>query len=710
MTRSEFNPNPPITWCDPITGQLCFRAAWEQAVASYGDTIAWWRFGKPISYRLLNNLALACETLSSPVWIDGNDADWLVQALASWLRGKVVVFYDGTGSKPNLSPAEIDALPADTHAIYFTSGTTGSPKAVVRSTAFALREAWAYAQDLAVPQGARAHALVRPWFGALTKHNLGMLLSGIAQVFAQSTDVVDEKATVLYCTPSQALAISGDASWEVISLTGELVSDHHRQHLAAMLTPHGRVLDALGSTECGVIARRWLDKAALLEKLDTFLGYVLPGKSVSVDQQKRLSVTLFDNRCFFTGDLAALQDEKLELLGRATALRKVHGVWHDSTPLLRALRSHPDIAHVALAPEVSDQQQLIVRVACPETLTLSKLESWLLENISDLWLFPIFECFHAEMTLGPTGKRQLSGAPTRVSSARSMPVLVADVVLGQLPLPDDSPIKNASFDALGVDSLDLTEVAIELEARTGAKVAESLLPSDTPMSVAKRLSNDLISPFVLRQLAGDSGAPQVICLGRSLAFTQTTLSPTNSFTFSPCLRAQNVRFTITSLAKNLLVHNPQLLARATPVYIMGFSLDAVLAIELAFILESQGLAVGAVFLLDPPTRKRRSWLRIRTPILGEWLTRSWFKSRPSFKRELRRRAIALQPTRQINAPVTILHRGDADCCWLDKQTPTTYVKLANGSHTALVEDPAIRASWSAYFEQWAMAHGLSQPR
>jgi len=706
VTKPVIDPTPPKAWYDPTTGQLCFRAAWEQAVASYGDDVAWWRLGKPITYRTLHDLALACETPSSPVWIDGYEIDWLVQALASWLRDKAVVFYDSARLRPNLSATEIDALPPGTHAIYFTSGTTGTPKAIVRSTAFALREAWAYAQDLAVPQGSRALALVYPWFGALTKHNLGMLLSGTAQVFAQATDAVDVKANVLYCTPSQALALRGDPTWDLISLTGEPISDHHRQHLCAMLTPDGRVLDAFGSTECGVIARRWLDRAALAETLDSFAGEVLPGKSVTVDKQKRLSVTLFDNRRFFTGDLAALGHGKLKLLGRSTALRKIHGIWHDSTPVLKALRNHPDIAHVALAPKGTEQQQLIVRVACPATLALANLESWLLENVSDLCLFPVIECFHSEPTLGPTGKRQFCGTPSRVSKARSMAVLVADIVLGQLPLPDSSPIRKTTFDALGVDSLDLTQVAIELETRTGAKVAESLLPSDTPCSIAQRLSRDLVSPFELRELARENGMPEVICLGRSLVFTLSTLSPTNSFKFSPCLRAQNDRFTIASLATNLLDSNPQLLERAVSTYIIGFSLDAVLAIELAFVLESQGQAVGAVFLLDPPTRKRRSWLRIRTPILGEWLTRSWFRYRPSFARELRRRAIALQPTRRINAPVTVLHRGEADCCWLDQQTLTTYIKLADGSHEALVEDSAVRAGWSVYFEQWAAAHGL----
>ncbi len=445
MTRSVIDPNPPTTWLDSKTGQLCFCAAWEQALASYGDVVAWWRLGKPISYRMLNDLAVAFETPSSPVWIDGAEIDWLVQAIASWLRGKVVIFYDGARSRPNLSAAEIDALPAGIHAIYFTSGTTGKPKAVVRSTDFALREAWAYVQDIALPKGSRAVSFVRPWFGALTKHNLGMLLSGTAQVFAQATDVADDKANVLYCTPSQALALRGDSSWEVISLTGELVSDHHRQHLCAMLAPGGQVLDAFGSTECGVIARRWLDRAALAETLDSFAGEVLPGKSVTVDKQKRLSVTLFDNRRVFTGDLAALRNGKLELLGRSTALRKVHGVWHDSTPVLRALRNHPDITHVELAPEGTDQQQLIVRVACPETLALANLESWLLENISDLCLFPVIECFHSEPTLGPTGKRQFCGTPSRVSKARSKAVLVADIVLEHLPLPDDSPIKKNEF-------------------------------------------------------------------------------------------------------------------------------------------------------------------------------------------------------------------------------------------------------------------------
>ena len=53
------------------------RPLGNKRVASCGDDVAWWRLGKPISYRTLHDLAVACETPSSPVWIDGAEIDWL---------------------------------------------------------------------------------------------------------------------------------------------------------------------------------------------------------------------------------------------------------------------------------------------------------------------------------------------------------------------------------------------------------------------------------------------------------------------------------------------------------------------------------------------------------------------------------------------------------------------------------------------------------
>ena len=706
MTLLTITPDLPQAWYDKLSGQPCFRAAWAATVARYGEVTAWWRDGEPISYRTLHEWAIALQTSSSPVWIDGNHTDWLAQALACWLEGKAVLFYDGTCSRPALSPRQAASLPTGTHAIYFTSGTTGEPKPVVRSTTFALREAWAYAQDLSLPSGRTAVALVRPWFGALTKHSLGMLLSGTAQAFAKSSNLADSDASVLYCTPSQAQRIGAVQRWDVISLTGEPVSNQHRKGLSDMLAPNGWILDALGSTECGVIARRWINPDSLSRELGNFVGEVLPGKLVSVDEDKRLTVTLFEGTPLFTGDLAVLRDRKIELLGRASALRKAHGVWYDSTPLLRALRVHPDIMHAELAPEATDQQQLVVRIACPKTLTLTTLESWLLEALSDLWLFPVIERFGEDTVLGPTGKRQLCGPASDVTQPRSLAELVADIVLGEIALPDDAKVTNLRFDALGVDSLDFVSVAMELEARTGVDVSETLLLSDTPRTVRRRLGNPSTNPFGFHQLANGSGTRELLCLGRSLASTQSELDPMISFQLSPCLRTQSSRYTLAHLARQLLVNNPSLQQVNRPRLVVGFSLDAVLAIELAFALETSGIPVSGVLLLDPPTRKRRSWLRKRTPLLGEWLTMRWFRNRTSFSRELRRRAIARQPTRRLQAPVTVLHRGAAECCWLDEQTAIHYVGLEDVPHKALIENPTARAHWLVYFRQWSEEHDL----
>ena len=697
----------PATWHDPQSGQPCLRAAWSAALGQFSKEIAWWRGDQPVTYQTLNDRALACPQPRSPTWIDGNDPDWLVRALASWLGQQPVIFYDSKRVKPKLSAAVLRRAPSGTHAIYFTSGTTGAPKPILRSTAFALREAWAYARDTQSPNQAKAIALIRPWFGALTKHCLGMLLTGTAQEFARNVADIDADSTLLYCTPSQAAAISGTRRWPAISLTGEPLSTEHTKALVKLVTPQGWVLDAFGSTECGVIARRWLTHLDLENEAGRFAGEVLPGKTVDVDAQGRLSVTMPDGQTFATGDLAKVQGKTLELFGRDSALRKIHGVWCDATPLLRILRGHPQIHHAELAPETRDQQ-LVVRIAVDHSISLPVLESWTLERLTDLRLFPILERFAAGTQLGPTGKRQLQGVATEVTQFRSLPAVLADVMLGNIAVAEEAPLWNCRFDHLGVDSLDLTDTAVQVERRTGSALAKTLLTTDTPRSATDLLSAATAGFCTLRQLGDASASDEILCLGQSLAFMQGKLRTEISFQLNNSLHEPVERFTLTSLAEGIIASNPSLLNPKRRRFLIGFSLDAVLALEFAHALEQRGATVTGLLLLDPPTEHRRDWLRKRTPIIGELLTGRCFTWRPSFPRELRRRAMAKQPTRTLQAPVHIVQRGRARCCWIDSNTPANYVTLGDFSHAELMANPIAQAEWLTHVMTWAQAHDLTR--
>lgn len=140
------------------------------------------------------------------------------------------------------------------HAIYFTSGSTGTPRAVLRGWRQAFFEAGRYSEILGLTQGLQATMLIEPWFGASTKHFLGCLLSGCLQRFG--TEFPDD-TDLLHATPAHlpTLARMPDrrTRYRWISLTGEAIPPEAHSALKTLATRDGLVLNALGGTEFGVV-------------------------------------------------------------------------------------------------------------------------------------------------------------------------------------------------------------------------------------------------------------------------------------------------------------------------------------------------------------------------------------------------------------------------------------------------------------------------
>lgn len=214
--------------------------------------------------------------------------------------------------------------------LLYTSGSTGTPQAHIKSVGQLLREAQTHVRDFALG-GRRVVA------GVPAQHIYGLLfsvlvpLTGGGSVLRQTplfpgelcAELRRHAADVLVTVPPQLVALAEDLSvqlpsfWRVFCSAGPLPTEAN----AAL---HGRgavVTEILGSTETGGIAFRERPEGPYR---------TLSGVEVSVDENAILFVDspwLGDQeaRPYRTADRAALCPEGFRHLGRADAVTKIAG-------------------------------------------------------------------------------------------------------------------------------------------------------------------------------------------------------------------------------------------------------------------------------------------------------------------------------------------------------------------------------------------------
>lgn len=688
-------------WYDSSTGALSFAEAWQTVLQTHGNSAAAILGDTSFSYKELDRRASAFRTHESHVFINGQEKDWLMQAVGAWLSNSTVIFFDGKLKHPPQRTLPLPPIPKGSHALFFTSGTTGSPKPIVRSTEFALTEAFMLAQDLNLPEGSVTVGLIKPWFGAMTKHVLGLLLTGKTQRFSllDATDALQSKPVGLYGTPSQVLLTDCTVDWQIISITGEDLTQNLANALNQRLSNNGRVYDALGSTECGVIARRWLNKEALRQIPASFKGEPFPGKTISINEDQQLCVDAYGNGLHVTGDIAAISEGQVTLLGRSSSLRKVHGLWVDATPVMTALRLQSDVIMANLQARANEHGQLVIDVCLTPKLSLKALETALFQQLPNLQLFPQLRHKAKAPQLSATGKSRMTDTLLEACDPERLCESVAKALLKQRVVSKTSPIWKTSLEELGLDSLDVSELALVLEREKGQLLTDQILRSDTLDQIVARLTRDERDALVFRQL-GNAAAPlEIICLGKSLAHLSDSIGFNCSFQFSPALRAQSEAYTLSKLAQDLIETNHAVLATDKVRVVVGFSIEALWAAEVTFQLQEAGLQVAGIFMLDPPDGRRQALLKLRSTLLGS-LPLKLKRTLRGSQREVRRNAIAQQPARRLRTPALLIQRTEARPTrgLLNDQLIVAPVDYPN--HKGLVTEPEGRAAWYTRFDQW----------
>ena len=618
-----------------------------------------------------------------------DDAFFLTAFLAVWHLGGVVLPYRTTTIDEDLElgrlmaershtvfslgtlPAAFESLPrleAKDHllstpspalehreqwqSIFFTSGTTDEPKAVVRGWRQALFEAKSYSKILKLEAGAICDMLVSPMFGASTKHLLGCLLWGCTQRFPLLEGLSPQKGSLIYGAPSQFMGFRPietlDAGYDRISLTGEPSSNSAWEAIRSIASPEAIVLNAYGGTEFGVAANQI---GPLGESPLDFKGRVLQGKNITIVDEahqplpKRTPGRVViaseflaegylessstpprlipfldpqgDSATVITEDIGYLNDEdQLILIGRAGHLIKHHGQWLDIRPLSGFLKQQKPVT-ASLVTVCKNKGHLIawVEISHPDEAIMDDVSSRCEEHFSQSPLLPGELHGLSAFPRNRHGKidyaalSETSQRMTRIPGEDRLDRIARFLLGTSTDLSEAS--KSISLRELGLDSIDLYDLSNHLRDRYGTSVGSGLLMSDIPLLKLRQQLERGISDRGFEQLGSQDAEETLIWFGYG--------------GLHPIVEHVGDRYQILYIDCDLSLprfdgHWPSLseicahhLERLDPfkaksrVIMGGFSFGALAAHESARQLAAKGAVITRAILVDPPPLHHSPW-------------------------------------------------------------------------------------------------------
>ena len=686
---------------------VSWNTIWTEAVERFSSLTAFRSTSGEVSFSEMDRLAggVARRISSLPGWKSGttvalpsHDAAYPWNSIGIWLAGGVIVPFNQDACEKNSELkravekvagwcfAEDGTLIRNRnqfasgdgwHAIYFTSGSTGEPKAVVRGWGQALFEAGHYASMIAPEPGNACTMLVDPAFGASTKNFLGCLLSGAVQILGADVRKLPLGGHVLYGTPAHILSLSGSpvagSAYSWISLTGEPCSQVAWQAVKSLALPEGRCLNALGGSEFGVALNMITDVSDFPDTPPPFIGTGLEGKSLSVrDGEGGLLpcgepglLTVISpwiaegyldlgnelpalkpfhgqgmNEHFLTGDVVVLsEDGFFRHLGRSGSMVKRHGRWLDTSRLRNALMSSGrGIRDFLLDVNNGSQQfRLLIEMTPTDPSSIDGIMFLITEEFGDTELMPGEVIFVREFPRNRNGKIDLAMLSSLRTTAGHggmtirVPVSRIERIAVSISDGDFSPkIFNGAnhLRDLGLDSLELVELAELLGRASGTKVPMEAL-------LCERTLEDLASSFRGIDYRGFSRFGNPDAGKRILWFGAGVGSLVNHFGGECEIWHWNCdRITegdmgkkidsISGMTRKFLSMAPS--SEQPEILIVGgFSFGAMIAQEASMILSHMGVRPRRTILLDPPDLNGRHirsawrWSRWRPRILRSFL-------------------------------------------------------------------------------------------
>ena len=370
---------------------------------------------------------------------DAHDARW---SKAGFRDVGIVVFdaspEEGSGDEDEGWTKAYRRRADDACAMCYTSGTSGSPKAVMLSHGSVCAATRAKLEVVGYDAG-DTYLHVAPLYhvGGLSSAH-ATLAAGANHVFVNKFDpdlvlriIVDEGVTAFIAVPAMMRELvdsrGGDTVFPTVRkilvgagrLTDELYNSIRH------VFPNAKVTMAYGMTETtsSVTFLSPEDARFELDADSTFAGNAAPGVEVKTDAEGQLLVrgsslmlgyvgvdrteTFDADGWFDTGDISSIDPAGyMTIVDRAKDVIKSGGEWISSVDLENVAQGHPDVMQacvIGVAHPKWDERPLLLIVAAGDKKDKESIYSFLEDKIAKWWK-PDDIVFVDELPLGATGK------------------------------------------------------------------------------------------------------------------------------------------------------------------------------------------------------------------------------------------------------------------------------------------------------------------
>ena len=695
--------------------------------------------------------------------------------------GGTRVWQAGPELPPLVRPVESAALTVDTvTSIQFTSGSSGEPKAVMHAHGTWLSDWILHRDRFGIVEGARVALCMPVSFAAGLNVAIGALLSG-AEIIAldprahTADDALKRLAAadaeIVMCTPSflQSLAEAADGNQPLervrrIVSTGEpLYSNVVRG--SRRVAPNAVVTNWAGSSETLGIAHHDIGPDDEVPVGVVPAGIAVPHKTLGVDEAGRLTVTSRylaagylnprsaattfvqnsdGSTTFVTNDRARISETgTLTILGRMDAAVKIRGYLVEPAEVEAALLECRGIREALVIAGGGSDAPVLIGYAAPtpgtRTPAVADIRAQLHSRLP-AWMVPTHIVLVEALPRNERGKvsRQELPAPQRAPIEPPRPGLETDIAAEWAAILRLEAVgRSENFVALGGDSLNVAQLTATLAARYGVKLSPSELASaPTVAQLAERLET-----WRRRGTTETAArpAPTTVVLRSPSAHTRRTLfcfagAGASALTFAPlaehvgtdtavvAFQAQgleNRAFPDWTVGRAAGRHLRELLAVQSegPYTLVGHSLGAFIATEVANRLTELGHRVDLVAMLDPflpprTVRAARQFLPEVTSALLEqapiprsvlWRRRLWLPlagiagTRPDRRiealREVGVRVGRLHRPRRYAGPTLLVlstFNGDDARVWPHLLTGRLHIERINCDHDSVIREPHVR--------------------
>jgi amino acid adenylation domain-containing protein len=415
---------------------------------------------------------------------------------------------------PGASPADdprLDSATGALSAIYYTSGSSGQLKGVMRDQRVQLHDAGSYVAGFGIGPQDRVALLVAPSVGMSDQLIFGALLSGAtlcpfdlkaAGPGEFAAWLAQAGLTVYASTPALYRRLFGphlgDASFphlRLVWLTGEPVIRDDVTRYRRYFRPPCLLVNALGTVETGDFRRYIVRHDDEITEAALPAGYAVDGKQVVIlDGQRRelppgqvgeiavrsaflargywnrpeLTATRFlpaaddsAGRLYLTGDLGRMRaDGCLEYLGRADRQVKVRGYRVEPTEIEAALAGLDAITEAAVAAHADARGDVRLTAYLVSAGPTRPDASWLRQRLAAVlpdYMIPAAFIWLPTLPLGPTGKLDRGALPP---AGCGRPDLPTPFVRPMTPL--EAQLADIWAEALGVAPVGLHDSFIDL--------------------------------------------------------------------------------------------------------------------------------------------------------------------------------------------------------------------------------------------------------